>query len=135
MKCFYHHDKDAHVICKNCNKAICTDCTVDIRGEMYCPDCFSNLIAYQEKYLSKLKMVYILGGVIAAAVFFICWEKFWRGIASGYMVWKCSNRLICFKKCTKSIRTSFYGRIRKTIANEIRNSPYFWTNFCNNFNL
>lgn len=70
MKCFYHHDKDAHVICKNCNKAICTDCTVDIRGEMYCPDCFSNLIAYQEKYLSKLKMVYIVGGIIASVVFF-----------------------------------------------------------------
>ena len=65
MKCFYHHDKDAHVICKNCNKAICGDCTVNIEGEMYCPDCFSIAIEYQKKYLSKLKIRYIVGGVLA----------------------------------------------------------------------
>ena len=50
MRCFYHQDKDANVICKNCNKAICSDCTVNIEGEMYCPDCFSIAIEYQKKY-------------------------------------------------------------------------------------
>lgn len=71
MKCFYHHDRDAHAVCKNCSKAICSDCTVNIGGEMYCPDCFSGLIDYQEKYLSKLRMIYIVSGVIAAVIFFM----------------------------------------------------------------
>ena len=70
MRCFYHQDKDANVICKNCNKAICSDCTVNIEGEMYCPDCFSIAIEYQKKYLSKLKIRYIVGGVLALIFFF-----------------------------------------------------------------
>ena len=70
MKCFYHNDRDANVICKNCNKAICSDCTVNLEGEMYCPNCFSNVIEYQKKYLSKLKIRYIVGGVLAAFFFF-----------------------------------------------------------------
>ena len=70
MSCFYHQDKDANVICKNCNKAICSDCTVNIEGEMYCPDCFSIAIEYQKKYLSKLKIRYIVGGVLALIFFF-----------------------------------------------------------------
>ena len=70
MKCFYHNDRDANVICKNCNKAICSDCTVNLEGEMYCPDCFSTVIEYQKKYLSKLKIRYIVGGVLAAFFFF-----------------------------------------------------------------
>ena len=70
MKCFYHNDRDANVICKNCNKAICSDCTVNLEGEMYCPDCFSTVIEYQKKYLSKLKIRYIVGGALAAFFFF-----------------------------------------------------------------
>jgi len=70
MKCFYHNDRDANVICKNCNKAICSDCTVNLEGEMYCPNCFSTVIEYQKKYLSKLKIRYIVGGVLAAFFFF-----------------------------------------------------------------
>ena len=53
MRCFYHQDKDANVICKNCNKAICSDCTVNIEGEMYCPDCFSIAIEYQKTKKAK----------------------------------------------------------------------------------
>ena len=70
MKCFYHNDRDANVICKNFNKAICSDCTVNLEGEMYCPNCFSTVIEYQKKYLSKLKIRYIVGGVLAAFFFF-----------------------------------------------------------------
>ena len=70
MKCFYHNDRDANVICKNCNKAICSDCTVNLEGEMYCPNCFSTVIEYQKKYLSKLNIGYIVGGVLAAFFFF-----------------------------------------------------------------
>ena len=70
MKCFYHNDRDANVICKNCTKAICSDCTVNLEGEMYCPNCFSTVIEYQKKYLSKLKIRYIVGGVLAAFFFF-----------------------------------------------------------------
>ena len=70
MKCFYHNDKDAHAICKNCSKAICSDCSVNIEGEIYCPECFSSVIEYQKKYLLKLKIRYIIGGVLAAFFFF-----------------------------------------------------------------
>ena len=70
MKCFYHNDKDAHAICKNCSKAICSDCSINIEGEIYCPECFSSVIEYQKKYLLKLKIRYIIGGVLAAFFFF-----------------------------------------------------------------
>ena len=79
MKCFYHHDKDAHAICKNCGKAICSDCSITRKDEAYCPDCFSNLIAYHEKNLSKMRMIYIVGIITAAVVFFMNVEKSFEG--------------------------------------------------------
>ena len=79
MKCFYHHDKDAHAICKNCGKAICSDCSITRKDEAYWPDCFSNLIAYHEKNLSKMRMIYIVGIITAAVVFFMNVEKSFEG--------------------------------------------------------
>lgn len=87
MKCFYHNDKDATVICKGCSRAICSDCTISDSGEMYCPNCFSFGIDYQKKYLSKLKIRYIVGGVLA--VFFgfaFMSESFGAGLVAGILM-------------------------------------------------
>jgi hypothetical protein len=36
MKCFNHEGADAVAICKNCNKALCHACTVDVGNGLSC---------------------------------------------------------------------------------------------------
>lgn len=36
MKCFNHHDKDAVAICKNCQKALCDACAIDVGDGIAC---------------------------------------------------------------------------------------------------
>ncbi len=37
MKCFNHEVVDAVAICKNCNKALCHSCAVDVGNGVACP--------------------------------------------------------------------------------------------------
>ena len=36
MKCFNHHESDAVAICKNCHKALCGPCAVDVGNGIAC---------------------------------------------------------------------------------------------------
>lgn len=36
MKCYYHHQKDAVAICKNCNRALCSECAAEVENGIAC---------------------------------------------------------------------------------------------------
>jgi len=41
MKCVNHIEKDSSGVCNHCGKSICSDCMVEIKGEMYCKNCLA----------------------------------------------------------------------------------------------
>jgi len=45
MTCAVHPDREATGYCRNCGKALCPECTREVRGALYCEDCLSNLLA------------------------------------------------------------------------------------------
>jgi Domain of unknown function (DUF5668)/B-box zinc finger len=40
MKCAVHPDVDATGYCRNCGRALCPQCTREVRGALYCEPCF-----------------------------------------------------------------------------------------------
>jgi Domain of unknown function (DUF5668)/B-box zinc finger len=44
MKCAVHADVDATGYCRNCGKALCPECTREVRGALYCEDCLAGLL-------------------------------------------------------------------------------------------
>jgi len=40
-KCFYHPEVDAVAYCRNCGKALCTECRRAVREVVYCEDCLA----------------------------------------------------------------------------------------------
>jgi Domain of unknown function (DUF5668)/B-box zinc finger len=48
MKCAAHPDVEATGYCRNCGKALCADCTRDVRGALYCESCLAGLIGAQQ---------------------------------------------------------------------------------------
>lgn len=45
MKCAVHTEVDATGFCRNCGKAMCADCTRDVRGILYCEECLAQMVA------------------------------------------------------------------------------------------
>lgn len=41
MKCAVHSDVDATGFCRNCGRALCPQCTRDVRGALYCEHCLA----------------------------------------------------------------------------------------------
>ncbi len=39
MKCSYHPALDSQEFCSTCSRALCTDCSHQIKGRIYCQDC------------------------------------------------------------------------------------------------
>ena len=40
MNCFYHPNTSAVATCRDCGKAICRDCTTEMKdGSLLCPSC------------------------------------------------------------------------------------------------
>lgn len=39
MKCSYHPTVDSQEFCGTCSKALCSDCSHQIKGKVYCQDC------------------------------------------------------------------------------------------------
>jgi hypothetical protein len=39
MKCSYHPAVDSQEFCSTCSKALCTDCSHQIKGKVFCQDC------------------------------------------------------------------------------------------------
>jgi len=44
MKCAVHTEVDATGYCRNCGKALCGQCTRDVRGILYCESCLADLL-------------------------------------------------------------------------------------------
>jgi hypothetical protein len=45
MNCAVHTDVEATGYCRNCGKAMCPNCTRDVRGALYCESCLAGLVA------------------------------------------------------------------------------------------
>ncbi len=39
MNCIVHPEKESVAFCRNCGKAMCSECVRDVRGMVYCEDC------------------------------------------------------------------------------------------------
>jgi hypothetical protein len=39
MKCAYHPAAESAELCRTCNKALCSECSHQIKGKVYCQDC------------------------------------------------------------------------------------------------
>jgi hypothetical protein len=94
MNCAAHTDVPAAGYCRNCGKALCPECTREVRGALYCEECLAGLLAtppaaepvkphinpalaatlgfipglgavYNGQYLKALIHVLIFGGLIA----------------------------------------------------------------------
>jgi hypothetical protein len=44
MKCAAHPEVEATGYCRNCGKALCPDCTRDVRGALYCEECLARIV-------------------------------------------------------------------------------------------
>jgi hypothetical protein len=95
MNCAVHTDVPATGFCRNCGKALCPQCTREVRGALYCEECLAGLLAappeaeaaktagnpglaatlgiipglgavYNGQYMKALIHVLIFGGLIAA---------------------------------------------------------------------
>lgn len=94
MKCAEHPDVDATGYCRQCGKPLCSACTRDVRGALYCESCLAAVVAapqsaaasgapnaglaaalgfvpglgavYNGEYVKALIHVLAFGGIIAA---------------------------------------------------------------------
>lgn len=60
MKCFYHPEIEAVAICKNCHKAICKDCLVEVQNGVACKDSINNCVTEVERlnrFLERSKIM------------------------------------------------------------------------------
>jgi LiaI-LiaF-like transmembrane region/B-box zinc finger len=44
MNCALHTDAPATGFCRNCGRALCADCTREVRGALYCEPCLAGLV-------------------------------------------------------------------------------------------
>jgi TM2 domain-containing membrane protein YozV len=44
MNCAVHADVEATGYCRNCGKALCPQCTREVRGALYCEECLAGLL-------------------------------------------------------------------------------------------
>ena len=88
MNCFYHPNTSAVATCRDCGKAICRDCTTEMKdGSLLCPSCLESLGLYQLNWLKKFKKRLIVGGIIGAAfLFLVIKEAGTAGILWGFII-------------------------------------------------
>ncbi len=48
MKCAVHAEMEATGYCRNCGKAMCQQCTRDVRGVLYCEPCLAALVTHPQ---------------------------------------------------------------------------------------
>lgn len=93
MNCAVHADRDATGYCRHCGKALCPDCTREVRGALYCESCLAGMMGgsptaavksdanpglalalgfipglgaiYNGEYIKGLIHVLVFGGIIA----------------------------------------------------------------------
>jgi hypothetical protein len=45
MKCAVHVEADATGFCRNCGKALCTECKREVQGALYCEECLAKSVS------------------------------------------------------------------------------------------
>jgi len=65
MKCANHADKDAAGVCNFCAKSICSECVVDLKGEIYCKDCVAIKMGTVKKEEHSPALAAILSFIVA----------------------------------------------------------------------
>lgn len=89
MICYNHPEKQAHGICKNCNKGLCAKCSTDLGDGLACTaSCIDNVekvntLVYKNIKTSKITsnrftvfgILYIAIGLIIAGVYFMSDKK------------------------------------------------------------
>jgi hypothetical protein len=79
MNCFYHHDRPAVGICKNCQRGLCPDCAAEVRDGLACGgrcegkvELLSRLVARSRQALSKAAVSYLaLGACVCVLAAFL----------------------------------------------------------------
>ena len=46
MNCAIHNDTPATAYCRTCGKAMCAQCTREVKGVIYCEDCIANSLRH-----------------------------------------------------------------------------------------
>ncbi len=46
MNCAVHADREAVGFCRNCGKAMCSDCTHPVKDVLYCEDCLAKILGH-----------------------------------------------------------------------------------------
>jgi TM2 domain-containing membrane protein YozV/Tfp pilus assembly protein PilE len=65
MNCTNHPDKESKGTCNLCAKAICPDCAVELKGELYCKNCLSLKMGETKKPEHSPALAAILSFIIA----------------------------------------------------------------------
>ncbi|MFA5271802.1 MAG: hypothetical protein WC412_05635 [Candidatus Omnitrophota bacterium] len=65
MNCINHPDKEAKGACNLCANAICSDCAVELKGEIYCKNCLSLKTGETKKVEHSSALAAILSFIIA----------------------------------------------------------------------
>ncbi|MCK9614828.1 MAG: DUF5683 domain-containing protein [Candidatus Omnitrophica bacterium] len=65
MKCVNHTDRDAVGVCNFCTKSICSECVVNLKGEMYCKECVAIKMKTVKKEEHSPALAAILSFIIA----------------------------------------------------------------------
>jgi hypothetical protein len=48
MNCATHAGTEATGYCRNCGKALCPECTREVRGALYCENCLAGMVGGQQ---------------------------------------------------------------------------------------
>lgn len=65
MKCVNHIDREAVGVCNFCTKSVCSECVVNLKGEIYCKDCVAVKMGSAKKEEHSPALAAILSFVIA----------------------------------------------------------------------
>ncbi|MEW6008330.1 MAG: hypothetical protein AB1629_01695 [Candidatus Omnitrophota bacterium] len=65
MKCFFHLDRESARVCNHCGKNICSECSVELKGEIYCKDCLALKAGGEKKEERSPALAAILSFIIA----------------------------------------------------------------------
>ncbi|MDD4182471.1 MAG: DUF5683 domain-containing protein [Candidatus Omnitrophica bacterium] len=65
MKCVNHTDRDAVGVCNFCTKSICSECVVNLKGEIYCKECVALKMGTAKKEEHSPALAAILSFIIA----------------------------------------------------------------------
>lgn len=80
MKCENHAEKEAVGICNLCSKNICSDCSVNLKGELYCKSCLAEKTGGGKKKQEHSPALAAILSFIIAGLGQIYNGQVWKGV-------------------------------------------------------